>query len=502
MARSLYGRLTPKIFASGARRCAKQPTALERREFLKLTLAATAGLLVSPETTLAATARGRKVVVVGAGFGGLACADELVRHGCEVVILEARNRLGGRVISFTDIIPGKVVEGGGELIGSNHPTWLGFAKRFGLEFSPLSKNEGLEAPIVLHGRRLTGKEAKALDEEMEAAHRLMSRAAAGIDADEPWKSENAVRLDRRSTAQWIRSLPFSATCKRALTVEFAANNGVATSAQSFLGNLTQVKGGGLERYWTETEVYRCRGGNAQLAQKLAHALGHERLRFETAVREISVHDEKVIVCDTRGARHEADDVVLAIPPSTWHYIRFNPELPSALHPQMGVNVKYLAAVRNRFWLTSGLSPEALTDEIVSMTWEGTDHQGSDTSGAELTAFSGGPAAERARQHWAREKDSAYVAALTKNYPDFQKNFLRGRFMNWPNELWTGAGYSFPAPGQVTTVGPILRAGLGRLHFAGEHTCYKFVGYMEGALTSGVALAQRLVRQGGLATSLR
>ena len=69
--------------------------------------------------------------------------------------------------------------------------------------------------------------------------------------------------------------------------------------------------------------------------------------------------------------------------------------------------------------------------------------------------------------------------------------MRGRFMNWPNEMWTGAGYSFPSPGQVTAVGPLLQRGLGRLHFAGEHACYKFVGYMEGALNSGVSLAAEM-----------
>ena len=60
-----------------------------------------------------------------------------------------------------------------------------------------------------------------------------------------------------------------------------------------------------------------------------------------------------------------------------------------------------------------------------------------------------------------------------------------------------AGYSFPAPGEVTTVGPLLHKGLGRLHFAGEHTCYAFFGYMEGALQSGVSLARKLARRDGL-----
>ena len=70
-------------------------------------------------------------------------------------------------------------------------------------------------------------------------------------------------------------------------------------------------------------------------------------------------------------------------------------------------------------------------------------------------------------------------------------------MTWPKEEWTKAGYSFPAPGQVTSIGPTYYKGLGRLHFAGEHTCYKFVGYMEGALNSGVMVARRLAARDGL-----
>jgi monoamine oxidase len=74
-------------------------------------------------------------------------------------------------------------------------------------------------------------------------------------------------------------------------------------------------------------------------------------------------------------------------------------------------------------------------------------------------------------------------------------------MNWPSDPQTLAGYSFPAPGQVTTVGPLLAKGLGRLHFAGEHACYKFVGYMEGALTSGATVALRLATRDGLAKNV-
>ena len=69
-------------------------------------------------------------------------------------------------------------------------------------------------------------------------------------------------------------------------------------------------------------------------------------------------------------------------------------------------------------------------------------------------------------------------------------------MDWPKDKWTMASYSFPAPGQVTSVGPVLRKGMGRMHFAGEHTCYAFVGYMEGALNSGASVAKRIAERDG------
>src|SRR6188768_134305 len=151
MARSLYGRLT--------RRYRPQPTAFERREFLKIALAASAGLLVSgiPSFGRSPTSqigRGRRIVVIGAGFGGLACAHELLSAGYDVTVLDARNRVGGRVLSFNDMVSGKVVEGGGELIGSNHPTWVAYAKQFGLDFIDVTESQDA-APIYLKGKRVS-----------------------------------------------------------------------------------------------------------------------------------------------------------------------------------------------------------------------------------------------------------------------------------------------------------------------------------------------------------
>ena len=460
---------------------------------MKITLAASAGLLISDPRGLADRPRnGRtapRIILIGGGLSGLACAYELKSAGYQVTVLESRNRVGGRVFSFRDLVPGKSVEGGGEFIGMNHPTWLAYSKKFGLELFEGNEDENIDQPVILGGKRLGPKEAKALFEEMKIANQEMTSDAVPVDADEPWKSPNANLLDIKTTAQWLRGVPVSRLCKLALTSEFAANNGTALGRQSYLGNLTQVKGGGLERYWTDSEIYHCRRGNQLLALRFADALG-ESLRLETPVTSILAKEDRVTVRCATGETLEGEDIVLAVPPSVWHRIKFEPDLPHELNPQMGTAVKYVSAVDHQFWEEERLGPNATTDGMVSMTWDGTAGQAG--KGAALLAFSGGPAAAICRKRWSHQGKSAYGSELEKLYPDYSKHLLGDRFMDWPSDQWTQAGYSFPAPGEVTTVGPILRSGAGRIHFAGEHTCYQFVGYMEGALNSGVSLAKRLV----------
>jgi monoamine oxidase len=126
-----------------------------RREMLRVTLAGSAGLLVSNHLAFGQGKPGKRIVVIGAGFSGLAAAYELVASGYDVTVVEARNRVGGRVISFHDFVPGKHVEGGGELIGSNHPTWVAYKDRFKLDFLDVTEEEDFEFPIVLDGKRLT-----------------------------------------------------------------------------------------------------------------------------------------------------------------------------------------------------------------------------------------------------------------------------------------------------------------------------------------------------------
>lgn len=489
MARSFYARLR-RSFGPGR----DGPT---RREVLRAALVGASGILLSDGPAQAAAdrpARGKRVLVIGAGFAGLAAAHELLHLDYDVTVLEARNRAGGRVVSLGDFVKGKVVEGGGEFIGANHPTWLAFARRFGLKFLDVSDHRLAAAPVVLGGKRLGRFECLRLLREMEKTLPLVNREAATIDAHEPWNSPNARTLDRRTVASWLADLKISDRCRLGLTVHFLVDCGVLPAWQSYLALLAVVKGGGLEKFWTDTESYRCDGGAQQLAAKLLAAVGEKRVLLGAPVESVTVADKSVRVTSAGGKPWQADDVILAVPPSVWSRIAFDPPLPAELVPQMGRNVKFLVGLKERFWKAARLAPEALSDGPIQMTWEATDNQAG--AAACLTLCAGGPAAEQAHAWPAEQRAANYLAALEKLYPGVGKHVERTRFLDWPTDPWTKGSYSFPAPGQVTTIGPLLRKGLGRLHFAGEHTCYAFFGYMEGALYSGVSLARRLAQRDG------
>ncbi len=518
MGRSLYAMLR--------RRYGTPISIEERRAFLRASIATGAGLMLGGVGTLAGCAgqakrsgdagdgsasgrpgraRGasKRVVIVGGGFAGLAAAHELVKAGHEPIVLEGRKRVGGRVMSFHNFVQGKTVEGGGELIGSNHPMWQAYAKDFGLEMLDLVEDENANAPIVLEGKRLSDDEAAALWEELDAAVSQMNDLAEVVNADEPWETPGAAELDARTLASWVAGLEVSPLCKRAIAAQLSGDNGVANESASLLAMLACVKGGGGQAYWTESEVFRCKGGNDQLSTKLADHIGSHRVRLNSRVVRVEATASGVRVATENAGTIEGDAVIVAIAPSMWPSIEFAGGLPGPLAglnaPQMGVNVKYLALVKSRFWAARGDGPDALTDGDVTWTWDATNNQNPDVTSdpACLVAFSGGPAAARARAR-AGVRDGAdlreaYAKAISVAHPDFRSAFVSERFMDWPADPWTRGGYSFPAPGQLTRCGPALREGLsnGRVLFAGEHCSAAFPGYMEGALQSGVRAASQI-----------
>jgi monoamine oxidase len=483
----------PTLFARLARKY--RPEDFTRRDVLKTSLAASAGLLLSNCGTTnpweGAGAGARRVIIIGAGFSGLACAYELRSRGYDVLVLEARNRVGGRILTFHDMVKNKNVEGGGELVGTNHLTWWSYAKKLKLSFREINWDEENASPIIIDGKRLSEKEEEEVWKELDKVQEPLNEAAQNVNAERPWETPNAEELDARSMGDWIRTAEVSDLTKKALRATIEGDESVSLERQSYLAFLAMVKGGGLHKFWTDSETHRCAQGNQALAHKLHQALGNS-VRLNSPVVSIVSGNQRVMVTTANGHRLTAEDVVLAVPPSVWNKIKITPELPVALKPQMGVAVKYLSHLKSPVWTADKLTPDAITNGDITVTWDATQNQPG--PGTVLTAFSGGPAAERIRQRDPAERTNTYKTDLTRIYQSYPDNFVDARFMDWPGDPWTMAGYSFGAPRMMKTVGPILANGIDTIHFAGEHCSHAFPGYMEGALSSGVKTAWKLAKR--------
>jgi monoamine oxidase len=450
-----------------------------------------------------------RIAVVGGGFAGLAAAYELKSVGYRVTVFEARDEVGGRVLSERDVVPGFVVEHGAELIGLNHLAWWSYARKFKLKLDKLGEPDS-PSPVVLEGKLLSPGEAEQLGTNMLRFERLINDEARPVNAYKPWLTPGADDLDDMSLATGIELIMSRAKklrgkariemldlCRLMFLKQLESDNGVKAEKQSWLGNLAMIKGGGLARYWRDSETHHCRGGNQRLARKLKAAVGTVRRNKEVRRIEIDAAAERrgVTLRFAGGKREEFDDVVLATPPTMWRErMHISPRLPKAYKVQFGKNVKYILNVENGCWDPE--SPELTSDGAVNITWLGTRTTKEDPR-AGWVAFSGADAANTLRR-WGKKRRREILKRLSLIYPRAGYEAGKGEFMDWLGDKWTRGSYSFPEPNEVMRVGRLMHESYeGHLHFAGEHTCYAFTGYMEGALRSGLRVAEQIARRDGV-----
>jgi len=449
-----------------------------------------AEIMLLPETV-------KSVAVIGAGLAGLSAAYELRKRGYSVTVFEASERPGGRTLTINGLVKRHHMDGGAELIGSNHPLWLSYADQFHLGFSDVLEYN--ESPIVIGTKPLKpGAESKLLSEMNKAFSFISAHAKRIIDPYAPWTDPQATTLDQDNVHDFVMRTKWPHLCKQAILQQLESDNGVTAKNQSLLGLLAMVRGGGMERYWLDTEVYRCKRGSQALSSIFAAILEklNSPVKYNSPITKIEVGQDGVqLSTENHADLSPFDDVVLAIPPSTWSKIpSWAPhELKDfvADPPQMGKNIKGLLAFETRFWKGQHLGPSATLTTIVDQTWETTEDHTKPQFG--LVAFSGAQHAEDLSALDEPTAETAIVGGLEQVYKHTSKKVKNFKFMNWPKEKWALASYSFPKSGDITRWGPKFSEGYGnRLHFAGEHTCYAFTGYMEGALQSGYRLARKLV----------
>jgi monoamine oxidase len=450
----------------------------------------------------------KTVIVIGAGFAGLTAGWWLSTHGFAVTVLEARKRIGGRVRTKRE--NQRILECGGELVGRNHANWLRLASYFGLGLSPISTDENyaaasLKSPMLLAGKPISVSDQESLYDEMKEALKTLDPLAAKVPALTPWESRLKSK-DSQSVADWIKTLDhISNRTKMALQFQLECDQTIPIESQSLLGLLAAVHGGSLtdlsdrrreepSEFWTETEAYRCAGGNDQLAQCLRKEIEEcgGRVLLSTPALKITLGSNDVSV-RVDGKEYPGTWVVVAVPPSCWDRIEF-PFDTAPYRFSMGPAFKFLAETKKRFWMRDSLSPNG-TDDQFGMVWEGTDNEDGSRGDPELTVFAGGPAADRAQN--ASDPVQHVRAGLENLYNGFEDEAGEITPVNWTKKEWTLAGYSCPTVGQVTTAAESLYKPNGRLVWAGEHTCMAFFGYMEAALQSGMHAAQLIAEKEGI-----
>ncbi len=483
---------------------------LSRRDFVRTSGAAVIGAGIAGCGEFAGARRGDvEVIIVGAGIAGLTAGWRLSQAGVPVRILEAQERVGGRMYSLRGhFAADQVAELGGELIDSGHVTIRRLAGEMGLELHDLHENEGMDHEVWYFGDRRI-EEADLLSAWGPVAARITADlAAVPIPQEWPWITWDAPAgahaLDRMTLAEWLGSVEMETWFRKLLDVGFTAEFGLETDRQSALNLHTMIDPDPDDFliYGESDERFHVRGGNDQIPLALAERLGPavERGVQLESVRQGS--DGRFVLSVRRDLSIRtlrAHHVVLALPFTLMRDVELAVELPEVKRRAIaelgyGTNAKLMMAFRERSWRDEhGSAGAVMTDLPFQVTWE-TSREQPGAPGI-LTNFTGGDAGTALGEGTAEERARAVVSDLERIFPGIAAAHDPSRAVrfHWPTHPWTRGSYGCYLPGQWTGIAGAEGTRVGRLHFAGEHTSMDAQGFMEGGCESGERVAEEVLQ---------
>ncbi len=385
------------------------------------------------------------VVVIGAGLAGLAAADELKRAGIDVVVLEARDRVGGRVWSQT-LENGAVVEMGAEFILPGCTEVLGMVERFRLGLWDKGMRYGQREPRGVEVSSAAVEAAVARIDEALADGRGAGCSAAALLA--------AIEIDPGAREAILARTEVSAA---------AAADRVPAAE---LGSLARI---------SSAPAPSVAGGNGRLPAALAETLAGA-VHLSAPVRGVNWQARGVIV-RTDDSEIEARACVVAVPATAVGAIAFDPPLPAA-HVDALAAIGYGHAAKLFVPLRSEAEPSA-TLSVPDRYWAWTATGASDSCQPVLSSFAGSPGALLGLS--VEEGPGRWLERIVELRPDLDLSLGGAKLSTWDDDPWVGAAYSLEPP---TSIRETLTRPLGPIVFAGEHLAAEMGALMEGAIRSG------------------
>ena len=442
----------------------------------------------------------KSVTIIGAGMAGLAAAYDLHCAGRQVTVLEARDRVGGRVHTMRGFTNGLAAEGGGEFIDGQHTRMLAFAKEFKLSLGEVGSWQGQSDDWgAYEGKAGQSNDPNVwgfdLGNEFENIWAALAELAKQVpDPAHPESAPNAKELDKQSSADWINAQAAHPLARMAFADHIRSEY---TCEPEHFSLLDLARNAAM--YYSTPDfykpTYRVIGGNDQIPRAIASLLPDVRLNAE--VTSIINRPEGVSVTYKHGDSFRTISsafAILAIPLTTARLIEFNSSLPSA-HQRMlneisyGAVTKVLIEYRRRFWKDKGWNGRLSTDQHIVQTWDATSHLEGERG--ILTAYTGGAPGAKLSALSDEERTKLAISVIEKIFPGSSDLIENTSTIAWMNEPFTRCSYMALAPGQVTEHWQTLFSPAGRLFFAGEHaTMYQ--GFMEGAVESGQRAAKNII----------
>ncbi|XP_038616157.1 amine oxidase [flavin-containing] B-like [Tachyglossus aculeatus] len=451
----------------------------------------------------------RDVVVIGGGISGLTAAKLLHESGLNVVVLEARDRVGGRTFTIRNKYV-KYVDLGGSYVGPTQNRILRLAKELGLETYKVNEVERLVHYVRGKSHPFRGPLPTTWNPIAYLDHnnlwRTINAMGQEIPSDAPWKAPLAEQWDRMTMKELLDQICWTQSAKDIATFFVNICVTAETHEVSALWFLWYVKQcGGTTRVMSTTNGGQERkfvGGSGQVSERIMECLG-DRVKLERPVIRIDQSADSVVVETLNREIYEAKYVISAVPPTLGMKIHYNPPLPMLRNQlisrvPLGCVIKCIVYYKEPFWRKHDFCGSIIIqgeEAAVGLTLDDTKPDGS------FPAIIGFMFTNKARKLacLSKEERKQKLCELYAKVLGLEEALHPVHYeeKNWCEEQYSGGCYTtyFP-PGIMTQYGRVIRQPVGRIYFAGTETATSWSGYMEGAVEAGERAAREVLNAMG------